>query len=995
MIADRKLYGVWSGDIYIDGVPRTDNFRLRTAYVLQDDVHIATLTVKETLYYSAWTRVPALKTHEQIEERVNTLLKMMGIDHVQNSIVGNALTKGISGGQMKRLSIAVELVNLPDVIFLDEPTSGLDSSISLEVMTAVKDIIGKDRLCVSTIHQPSPEVFALFDKLVLLSAGRLVYSADTKDCIAYFTNPHMGYTYIEGENPAEFVIAVGGGKELPKGYAKIRQPDELEMLFKTSKYFQQVNTSNLKKKSLEYEGKDSVPEMTDIRTQFRMLMTRSWVAKARDYPDLKAQLFKNVVVGLLIGIVFYGQGDASEPFYTNGVQSADVNSVNSILFFTMMFTMVGNLQAIPYLCSQILVYRRELASHAYYPGPFWFSQLFCTMPIQFFFHFIFVIFMYFLVGLSSDADYFFYYLFLTFFMNLVAFYSSIWLASATNSEPLAFSIFPITFLFVVNFSGYSITIDSLPPLWSWAAWVSYARWGFEGLMVNQWDRFDTDDATDDASKDGNGDILDSYDFTGYDKANTFWILFFYMVAFALMTLYALMPAVKKLEKVPVGEVTDTAVQSHAITAQRKSLVPWGDTVTDWKESLLGGKTDKEEETEVLTYEPRKNTEFFRVSTGTAPSAQGCHVTFKDVNYTVTDKFDSTKKSQLLINVSGQVFPGEMCALMGASGAGKSTLLDVLAGRKNTGQISGEMLYNNSPKLTSAAYVMQDSVHIGLLTVRQSIYFAAELRLPEDWSREKKDKRINKVLDMLGLQEVANTQVGTEDVRGISGGQLKRLSIGVEIVNLPDVIFLDEPTTGLDSSIAFEVMSAVRNLANQNRTVICTIHQPSKLTFELFDKVLILAKGRVCYFGGNKKDNRNEAVDYFANSPWQFYYKPNSNPADFVIAVAGSHVPAADGSYISADKLSDYYDQRAKQGNVNSTPFRIDPNRDALSTSIVPQKPASAAAVNDDSNVDFSDVKYNTSTWHQVKTLTYRTAVKLSRDQKATVVATIRYHTLLF
>lgn len=659
-------------------------------------------------------------------------------------------------------------------------------------MSAVKKIIGTHRLCVSTIHQPSPEVFELFDKLVILSAGRLMYGADTKDCIAYFTNPHMGYTYIEGENPAEFVIAVGGGKELPKGYAKVRQPEELEMLFKSSKYYQPVSMNKLKERSLLQPDTDWSSEMTDPMTQLHMLVSRSWVAKARDYPDLKAQLFKNIVVGLLIGIVFFGQGDISEPFYVDGVQEAEVSSVNSILFFTMMFTMVGNLQAIPYLSCQQTVYRRELASHAYYTTPYWISQLFTTSPINIFFHFIFVIFMYFLVGLPSDGEYFFYYFFLTFFMNMVAYYCSLWLAAACQSEALAFAVFPMTFLFVANFSGYSITLDSLPPLWSWAPYISYGRWGFEGLMVNEWSQYDTDDKDDDAPT-GNGDILELYSFDDFDKNNSFWILILFMGFFAGLTYFSLLPQKKKLEKVNSGEMTASAAQSFAGVRRNKSLMPWGDTVSEWmKESLIGDNIHKDEDdNEVLEYVPRKTTDFFRVSTGVAPQAQGCHLSFKDIDYIVTDKLDATKKSQLLTKVSGQVFPGEMIALMGASGAGKSTLLDVLAKRKNVGEIRGEVLYNGSPVMRSTAYVMQDNVHIGLLTVRESIYFASELRLPEEWSREKKDKRIQKILDMLGLQEVANTIVGTEFIRGISGGQLKRLSIGVEIVNLPDLIFLGE------------------------------------------------------------------------------------------------------------------------------------------------------------------------------------------------------------
>eukprot|EP01039_Chlorochromonas_danica_P003350 gene3350-3673_t len=964
MIADRKLYGFWSGEIYIDGKPRTEGFRLRTAYVLQDDVHIPTLTVEESLYYSAWTRVPSLKTPEQIQERVDTLLNMMGLTHVRRSIVGDSMTKGISGGQMKRLSIAIELVNLPDVIFLDEPTSGLDSSISLEVMGAVKDILGSHRLCVSTIHQPSPEVFALFDKLVLLSAGRLVYSADTKDCVAYFTNPHMGYTYIEGENPAEFVIAVGGGKELPKGYAKIRQPEDLEMMFKSSKYFQPVSLHALHERAQKQDEPDltASKEATSVSTQFHMLMSRSWLAKIRDYADLKAQLFKNIVVGIMIGIVFQGQGKASEPFYSDGVLEAEVNSVNSILFFSMMFTMVGNLQAIPYLCSQLQVYRRELASHAYVTFPYWITQIICTLPLQFGYHCIFVFLIFFLVELPATASYFIYYLFLTYFMNMIAFYSSLWLAAATNNEALAFSVFPLTFLFVANFSGYSITLDSIPAFWCWAPYLSYGRWGFEGLMVNEWSRYDTDDSTDDANKDGNGDILEVYGFEDFAKENCFWILPLYMAFFAGLTYYCLLPPVKKLNKVAPADISVSAAQSFAANSKKyrgsnTSQLPWGDTVSAWmKESLIGdlegGGADDEEE--VLEYVPRKTTDFFRVSTGVAPVAQGCQLTFRDIDYVVTDKLDKTKKTQLLTKVSGQVFPGEMCALMGASGAGKSTLLDVLSQRKNTGEITGEILYNQSPVLKNTAYVMQDNIHIGLLTVKESLYFAAQLRLPEEWSVEKKEKRIQKILDMLGLQEVANTIVGTEGIRGIS------------------------------------VMSAVRNLANQNRTVIATIHQPSRLTFELFDKVLILAKGRVCYFGGNKRDHSNEAVDYFTNSPWQFYYRPNSNPADFVIAVAGGFLPASDGRAVTGDDLADYYTAQSKASGANK-PFVIDPNRDALSSGLVSKaKEATAGTTSEDAPVDFTTVRYNTSTWHQIRVLTYRTAIKLSRDRKATVVATLRH-----
>jgi ABC-type multidrug transport system ATPase subunit len=287
--------------------------------------------------------------------------------------------------------------------------------------------------------------------------------------------------------------------------------------------------------------------------------------------------------------------------------------------------------------------------------------------------------------------------------------------------------------------------------------------------------------------------------------------------------------------------------------------------------------------------------------------------------------------------------------------------------------------------------MQDNVHIGLLTVRQSLYFAAQLRLPEDWSIEKKEKRVDKILDMLGLTEVSNTLVGNHEVRGISGGQAKRLSIGVEIINLPNLMFLDEPTTGLDSSISLEVMAAVRNLANQNRTIICTIHQPSHQTFELFDTLLLLARGRVIYFGA-----ANESIDYFLNSPYRFHYKAGSNPADYVIAVGGSFIPASDGRHIPGDDLADYY---VKQQTANPK-FVIDPRKNAIfETGTLPavahslhdgHRAMSQAQQDALEEMQLEVRPYITSTSHQIKTLSHRAFIKTARDRKATIAATFRY-----
>jgi ABC-type multidrug transport system ATPase subunit len=249
-----------------------------------------------------------------------------------------------------------------------------------------------------------------------------------------------------------------------------------------------------------------------------------------------------------------------------------------------------------------------------------------------------------------------------------------------------------------------------------------------------------------------------------------------------------------------------------------------------------------------------------------------------------------------------VLPGEMCAIMGSSGAGKTTLLNILSQRKRASDYSGRIYYNGVlGVMPPFGYVTQEDVHMGVLTVRESLTFAANLRLSEAWSAQEKAKRVQRVLALLILQHVANNTVGEALSHGISGGELKRLSIGVELLHFPGLMFLDEPTTGLDSSTSMEVLSALRNLANQHRTIVMTLHQPSQDIFQLFDRVLIMAEARVVYFGGVQN-----CADFYTQSPYKFAFPTTMDPAEFMIAVAGSRLQAADGRVVSAGELAAHY-----------------------------------------------------------------------------------------
>ncbi|KAL3698082.1 hypothetical protein R1sor_012158 [Riccia sorocarpa] len=230
-----------------------------------------------------------------------------------------------------------------------------------------------------------------------------------------------------------------------------------------------------------------------------------------------------------------------------------------------------------------------------------------------------------------------------------------------------------------------------------------------------------------------------------------------------------------------------------------------------------------------------------------PSAR---LTWKDLWVTITTPGGEEQK--LLHGLTGYAEPGAIMAIMGPSGSGKSTLLDSLAGRlAKTAQLSGEVLINGRRKTLSygtAAYVTQEDVLVGTLTVRESITYSADLRFPRSTSTADRRAIVERVIVEMGLQDCADTYVGNWHLRGLSGGEKRRVSIALEILTRPRLLFLDEPTSGLDSASAFFVITTLRNLARDGRTIIASIHQPSSEVFELFDMLCLLSNGKTVYFG---------------------------------------------------------------------------------------------------------------------------------------------------
>ncbi|XP_068657018.1 ABC transporter G family member STR2-like [Aristolochia californica] len=243
-----------------------------------------------------------------------------------------------------------------------------------------------------------------------------------------------------------------------------------------------------------------------------------------------------------------------------------------------------------------------------------------------------------------------------------------------------------------------------------------------------------------------------------------------------------------------------------------------------------------------------------------PSSFTGGIEFSSLTYTVTKKQEvggkwTSQEVDLLHRITGYAPKGSITAVMGPSGAGKSTFLDGLAGRIASGSLKGRVSLDGSevsPSLIkrTSAYIMQEDRLFPMLTVYETLTYAADFRLGTIPSSEKKNI-VEKLIEQLGLTSAKNTYIGDEGIRGISGGERRRVSIGVDIIHGPPLLFLDEPTSGLDSTSAHSVIEKVHHIARSGSTVILTIHQPSFRIQMLLDHLIILARGQLMYQGSPK------------------------------------------------------------------------------------------------------------------------------------------------
>lgn len=440
------------------------------------------------------------------------------------------------------------------------------------------------------------------------------------------------------------------------------------------------------------------------------------------------------------------------------------------------------------------------------------------------------------------------------------------LAALTKTVAQAMAFAGVMILAIVIYTGFVVPEPEMHPWFSWIRWINPLFYGFESLIANEFHGRQFKCSTfvpsyptlsGDAficqvqgavagqrTVSGDTFIKQQYNYSYSHEWRNLGILIAFWISFFLAYLV-------------VSEINSATTSTAEFLVFRRGHIPVQLSHLAHKASRNG--TLQEQSLPRL----KKNKERQNGHGVDVIPDQHDTFTWKDVCYDIPVK---SGERRLLDHVSGWVKPGTLTALMGVSGAGKTTLLDVLAQRVSLGVVTGDMLVNGSPLYVSfqrkTGYVQQQDLHLHTTTVREALRFSARLRQPKSVSKKEKYDYVEKVIRMLDMEDFAEAVVGTPG-EGLNVEQRKLLTISVELAAKPALLlFLDEPTSGLDSQSAWSICTFLRKLADNGQAVLSTIHQPSAILFQEFDRLLFLAKGgKPVYFGEIGKQSRT-LLDYF-------------------------------------------------------------------------------------------------------------------------------------
>jgi ABC-type multidrug transport system permease subunit/ABC-type multidrug transport system ATPase subunit len=903
----------------IDAKEMHTQHRGEAIYTAEVDVHFPQLSVGDTLTFAARARQPrqlpqGLDRNAFADHLRDVVMAMFGISHTRNTKVGNEFIRGVSGGERKRVTISEAALSGAPLQCWDNSTRGLDSANAIEFCKTLRlqTELFHSTACVS-IYQSPQSAYDLFDKAVVLYEGRQIFFGRADAAKAYFVNlgfdcpprqttpdfltsmtaPHErvvrpGFEGKAPRTPDEFAAAWKNSPEYAALQAEIEEykiahpiggPDA--EIFRASKHAQQAKGQRVKS-----------PYTLSFIQQTQLCLWRGWKRLTGDPTLSLGALIGNTITALIIGSVFYNLQENSSSFFQRG----------ALLFFACLMNAFASALEILTLYAQRPIVEKHARYALYHPSAEAVASMLCDLPYKITNTIVFNLVLYFMTNLRREAGPFFFFLLISLFTVLSM--SMIFRTIASSSRTLFQALVPaaLIILDLVIFTGFVIPKDYMLDWCSWLYYLDPLAYAFESLMVNEFHnrQFPCDQIVPSMGPyadlpftnkicssvgarpgeqfvDGDAYAASQFDYHWENRWRNLGIMIAFMVFFLVTYMIG---AELVSEKKSKGEVL----------VYRRGHKPAA--------AALAEKKHSDPEAAMANIGPIVTAERSRgQGKGGAMLQQQTSVfQWHDVCYDVKIKKETRR---ILDHVDGFVKPGTLTALMGVSGAGKTTLLDCLADRTKMGVITGEMLVDGSPRDTSfqrkTGYVQQQDLHLQTTTVREALNFSAILRQPADVPKAEKLAYVDEVIKLLDMEEYADAIVGVPG-EGLNVEQRKRLTIGVELAAKPPLLlFVDEPTSGLDSQTSWAILDLLEKLTKAGQAVLCTIHQPSAMLFQRFDRLLFLAKGGKTVYFGDIGENSNIMTSYFQRHSG-LMCPESANPAEWMLEVIG----AAPGSHTDVD-----------------------------------------------------------------------------------------------
>eukprot|EP00051_Salpingoeca_urceolata_P006696 m.88634 g.88634 ORF g.88634 m.88634 type:complete len:642 (-) comp14950_c0_seq1:120-2045(-) len=494
-LAGRLKSGRIEGNVLLNGEPIDHEHMANvSAYITQDDVLMITQTPRELLTFSARLRLPKTKTPEEIAQTVDAILTQLALDRVADSLVGSPATGGLSGGERKRVSIGIELVTNPWMLFVDEPTSGLDSYTAASVMQLLGQLAGEGRLVVCTIHQPSSEIFASFENLMLLHQGGVAYFGKAGQVLDYYST-ELELPCPQHFNPAEHVVNALMAQLRGEGKTDTNFPDKFKAsaLYEASKAPGNAMALTLPEPPAQSTRRGFFGEVG-------VLVARSWKNYVRGKTGLRARFGQTLFFAIFTSLVFANLEE----------DVAGVQDRQGLLFFiTVNQAITSLMSAVTTFPVERQLMQREEATGTYRPGSYFFAKSLAEDPFNVIMPLLFTTIVYFATGLRDGADHFF---IAWAALMLVAFsMQSVGLFVGTIAPNVEIAIV-LTPMFIIPFfltGGLFANRDRLDPYWLWIERISPIAYGNEILSRNEYaDRNLTADYTATGADDPNLDFLD-------------------------------------------------------------------------------------------------------------------------------------------------------------------------------------------------------------------------------------------------------------------------------------------------------------------------------------------------------------------------------------------------------------------------------------------------------------------------------------------------------